>query len=376
MTSAAALTGGGYRRDERRGGRRDDRAGSGRPGRYRRNDRGRDDRGRDGRGERGMGSGVVGRAAPARGERGAFRRDERGDDSRGGGRSGYRRDDGAVGTSVVDAVDRVGTTAWWASAGEREARRRPGRAGTTRRFRKGITGAELDRSVKAELRSLPRSLADLVAQHLVASGRFLDDDPERAYQHARTARRLAARLGGVREAVAITAYLAEHYDEALTEFRAVRRMTGNHEVLAMMADCERALGRPEKALALTRDKHVTRAVGGDADRAADRGGRCAARHGADGGGDPDARGAGADQADAGRVVAAAALCVRRRAGGGWAYGGRADLVPPCGRRRRGRCPPELPNAPPGSKASSSPTSTKTTTTSSDDEYFEPRTRRR
>jgi hypothetical protein len=66
---------------------------------------------------------------------------------------------------------------------------------------------------------------------LVASGRFIDDDPELAYQHAKTARRLAARLGGVREAVAVTAYLAEHYDEALTEFRAVRRMTGNHEVL-------------------------------------------------------------------------------------------------------------------------------------------------
>ncbi|GAB3836784.1 hypothetical protein [Kribbella italica] len=103
---------------------------------------------------------------------------------------------------------------------------------------------------------MPRSLADLVAQHLVASGQFLDDQPELAYQHARVARRLAARLGGVREAVAITAYLAEHYDEALTEFRAVRRMTGNHEVLAMMADCERALGRPEKALALSREPIV------------------------------------------------------------------------------------------------------------------------
>ncbi|GAB2599547.1 hypothetical protein [Kribbella endophytica] len=103
---------------------------------------------------------------------------------------------------------------------------------------------------------MPRSLADLVAQHLVASGQFLDDQPELAYQHARVARRLAARLGGVREAVAITAYLAEHYDEALTEFRAVRRMTGNHEVMAMMADCERALGRPEKALALSREPIV------------------------------------------------------------------------------------------------------------------------
>jgi hypothetical protein len=120
----------------------------------------------------------------------------------------------------------------------------------------GITGAELDKGAKAELRSLPRSLADLVAQHLVASGQLLEVDPDLAYEHAKTARRLAARLGGVREAVAITAYLSEHYDEALTEFRAVRRMTGNHEVLPMMADCERALGRPEKALALSREKQV------------------------------------------------------------------------------------------------------------------------
>ncbi|HZO67498.1 MAG: hypothetical protein ACRDP9_24130 [Kribbellaceae bacterium] len=110
--------------------------------------------------------------------------------------------------------------------------------------------------MKAELRSLPRSLADLVAQHLVASGRFLDEDPERAYLHAKTTRRLAARLGAVREAVAVTAYLAGHYDEALTEFRAVRRMTGNQDVLPAMADCERALGRPEKALALSRERAV------------------------------------------------------------------------------------------------------------------------
>ncbi|NEA34573.1 RagB/SusD family nutrient uptake outer membrane protein [Streptomyces sp. SID13031] len=103
---------------------------------------------------------------------------------------------------------------------------------------------------------MPRTLADLVAQHLVASGRFLDDDPDLAYLHAKTARRLAARLGGVREAVAITAYLSEHYAEALTEFRAVRRMTGNHEILPAMADCERALGHPEKALALSREKQV------------------------------------------------------------------------------------------------------------------------
>lgn len=56
--------------------------------------------------------------------------------------------------------------------------------------------------------------------------------------------------------MAITAYLSGHFDEALTEFRAVRRMTGNHDILPMMADCERALGRPEKALALSRERAV------------------------------------------------------------------------------------------------------------------------
>ncbi|MFC5264313.1 hypothetical protein ACFPJ1_19575 [Kribbella qitaiheensis] len=170
------------------------------------------------------------RGGPRRDDRGGPRRDERGGrrNERGGRGSGAsRHDEEKVGPRKDDPV-----------------------------IPAGITGAELDRSVKAELRSLPRSLADLVAQHLVASGRFLDDDPELAYQHAKTARRLAARLGGVREAVAVTAYLSEHYDEALTEFRAVRRMTGNHEVLPTMADCERALGRPEKALALSREKQV------------------------------------------------------------------------------------------------------------------------
>jgi tetratricopeptide (TPR) repeat protein len=40
---------------------------------------------------------------------------------------------------------------------------------------------------------------------------------------------------------------------ALTEFRALRRMTGSPDYLAVLADCERALGRPEAALRLVRE---------------------------------------------------------------------------------------------------------------------------
>jgi tetratricopeptide (TPR) repeat protein len=81
----------------------------------------------------------------------------------------------------------------------------------------------------------------------------VDEDPELAYAHAEAARRRAARLPIVREAAAETAYAAGRYDVALSEFRALRRMTGTQEYLPVMADCERALGRPQNALKLARE---------------------------------------------------------------------------------------------------------------------------
>jgi hypothetical protein len=111
----------------------------------------------------------------------------------------------------------------------------------------------LHASVRAELRGLPKELADIVAAHLVVAGRLVDEDPELAYAHAEAARRRAARLPIVREAAAETAYAAGHYDVALSEFRALRRMTGTQDYLPVMADCERALGRPHNALKLARE---------------------------------------------------------------------------------------------------------------------------
>lgn len=93
----------------------------------------------------------------------------------------------------------------------------------------------------------------MVARHLVMAARLVDDDPELALEHARAARRRAARVAAVREAVGIAAYQAGEYAEALAELRAVRRMTGSDDVVALLADCERGLGRPERALALGRE---------------------------------------------------------------------------------------------------------------------------
>jgi tetratricopeptide (TPR) repeat protein len=117
----------------------------------------------------------------------------------------------------------------------------------------GVDTRVLHRSVRAELRGLPKELAEIVAAHLVAAGQLIDDDPDLAYAHAEAARRRAARLPIVREAAAETAYAAGHYDTALSELRAIRRMTGSDDYLPMMADCERALGRPEAALKLAKE---------------------------------------------------------------------------------------------------------------------------
>ena len=63
------------------------------------------------------------------------------------------------------------------------------------------------------------------------------------------ARARAARVAIVREASGEAAYAAGRFKDALAEFKAARRMSGSPMYLPMMADCERALGRPERALA-------------------------------------------------------------------------------------------------------------------------------
>jgi tetratricopeptide (TPR) repeat protein len=111
-----------------------------------------------------------------------------------------------------------------------------------------ITADQLDPAARAELRTLPADLADAVARQLVAAA--VTDDPDQAYRHAQAARRLAARVGVVRETCGIAAYRAGEWADALTELRAARRLTGRNSYLPMMADSERALGRLDKALAL------------------------------------------------------------------------------------------------------------------------------
>jgi tetratricopeptide (TPR) repeat protein len=100
----------------------------------------------------------------------------------------------------------------------------------------------------------------------VAAGTLVDEDAESALAHARAARDRASRVAAVREAVGVAAYHAGDYAEAARELRAYRRMSGDESYRAVLADCERALGRPEVALRL-----VAEALAGpvDAEEAAE-----------------------------------------------------------------------------------------------------------
>jgi tetratricopeptide (TPR) repeat protein len=57
-------------------------------------------------------------------------------------------------------------------------------------------------------------------------------------------------VGIVRETCGIAAYRAGRWADALAELRAARRLTGQDSYLPLMADCERALGRLDRALDL------------------------------------------------------------------------------------------------------------------------------
>ena len=119
-----------------------------------------------------------------------------------------------------------------------------------------VTGKELDRATQHQIKTLEPKSAEWVARHLVMAGRLLDEEPELAFQHALAASRRGGRLAAVREAVGLTAYAAGHYGEALREFRTYRRISGSNVHLPVMADCERGLGRPDRALDVVRSEEA------------------------------------------------------------------------------------------------------------------------
>ncbi len=74
-----------------------------------------------------------------------------------------------------------------------------------------------------------------------------------------------ARIAAVREAVGIAAYRCGDWAQALAELRAARRMGSKSVLLPMIADCERGVGRPERAIELGKSPEAAQLTGDDAD---------------------------------------------------------------------------------------------------------------
>jgi len=128
-----------------------------------------------------------------------------------------------------------------------------------------IEARQLAPEVRRELTTLDRHTADIVARHLVAAGELLDEDPAAALEHARAARARSGRIPAVREAVGIAAYRCGDWAQALAELRAARRLGSKSVLLPLIADCERGVGRPERAIELARSPEAAQLTGDDAD---------------------------------------------------------------------------------------------------------------
>lgn len=119
--------------------------------------------------------------------------------------------------------------------------------------------------MRRELSTLNRVTADAVACHLVAAGMLLDEDPQQALLHAKAARARSTRITAVREAVGIAAYQCGDWSQAAGELRAARRMGSKSALLPLIADCERGLGRPQRAIELATGPEAEELEGDEAD---------------------------------------------------------------------------------------------------------------
>lgn len=120
-----------------------------------------------------------------------------------------------------------------------------------------LTADLADRSIHRELRTLSKENAEGVARHLLAVSECLDaEELDLALAHAQTATRRAGRVPIVREMLGVVHYRRAEWSKALSEFRTARRMSGSHHLLPLMADTERGLGRPERAIELSQGNEV------------------------------------------------------------------------------------------------------------------------
>ena len=122
--------------------------------------------------------------------------------------------------------------------------RRPGEP----KMPKGIEWSMLSTDDRERLRGLSKEHAENIGLHILAAYTFEERDPELALEHAKWVAHQASRIDFARETLAFVAYRQGDYKLALREFRTAFRMNGFLDYLPFIADCERGMGEPKKAI--------------------------------------------------------------------------------------------------------------------------------
>ena len=122
--------------------------------------------------------------------------------------------------------------------------RRPGEP----KMPKGIEWSMLSTDDRERLRGLSKEHAENIGLHILAAYTLEERDPELALEHAKWVAHQASRIDFARETLAFVAYRQGDYKLALREFRTAFRMNGFLDYLPFIADCERGVGEPKKAI--------------------------------------------------------------------------------------------------------------------------------
>ena len=129
------------------------------------------------------------------------------------------------------------------------------RSGGNRRSRPAQR-SDLPRDVMDELQRVtkPTQLRDAVSR-LSRAVELLDrGDSGAAVAEATKAKQLSSRSGAVREVLGLALYGQGRWQDALTELKAYRRFSGRADQNHVIADCLRALGKPQDAVPLAEEE--------------------------------------------------------------------------------------------------------------------------
>ncbi len=125
----------------------------------------------------------------------------------------------------------------------------------------GLSYSMLSKDDKLRLRGLSKEHSENIGLHILAAYELEEEEPQRALAHARWVARQASRIDLARETLALIAYRQGKYRLAVREFRTAMRMNGFPDYMPFIADCERGLGNPEKAIEIAKSPEASRLTG-------------------------------------------------------------------------------------------------------------------